>query len=121
MHSIMCSHKSCGIEQRIWLPVRSDGKSEVVPHPWCVRCGMIKNISSDRAKRMGYWINILSSISDHFNITQAQKRLVVKELESYDGFDDVYSMTYSSQQKIFIEVVKKYFNLTEQTIYSFLC
>lgn len=121
MHSTMCSHKSCGNEERIWLPVRTDGKSEVVPHPWCIKCGMIKNISSDRAKGMGYWTNILSTISYHFNITEVQKRLVIKELESYDGFADTYSMTYSAQQRIFINVVKKYFNLTEQTIYSFLC
>ena len=117
----MCSHRSCGTEQKIWLPVRNDGKSEVVPHPWCIKCGMVKNISSDRAKKMGYWINILSYISNRFNITQAQKRLVVKELESYDGFDDTYSMRGSSQQKIFVEVVKKYLNIREETIYSFLC
>jgi len=117
----MCSHRSCGTEQKIWLPVRNDGKSEVVPHPWCIKCGMVKNISSDRAKKMGYWINILSYISNRFNITQAQKRLVVKELESYDGFDDAYSMRGSSQQKIFVEVVKKYLNIREETIYSFLC
>ena len=117
----MCSHKSCGSEEKIWLPVRNDGKSEMAPHPWCVRCGIIKNISCDKAKRKGHWLNILSFISHHFNVAQAQKRLVVKELESYDGFDDVYAMTYSSQQKIFVDAVKKYFRLREETIYYFLC
>ena len=117
----MCSHKSCGSEERLWLPVRNDRKSEIAPHPWCVKCGMVKNLSPDRAQKKGYWINILISISHHFNVTQAQKRLVVKELESHDGFDDAYAMTYSSQQKIFVQTVKKYFRLRKETIYCFLC
>jgi len=73
-----------------------------------------------QVKRMGYWTDVLSRISKQFKITQAQKRLVVKELEAYDGFDDVYSMTLNAQQKIFVNAVKKHFNLMEQTIYSFL-
>ncbi|MEA2055065.1 MAG: hypothetical protein U9O96_08200 [Candidatus Thermoplasmatota archaeon] len=116
----MCLHTSCGSEERVWLPLRNDEKSEVALHPWCTKCGTVKNISSDKAKKMGYWTNILARISQRFNVAQAQKRLAAKELEAYDGFDDVYSLTGSSQQKIFVEVVKKYFNLREKTIYSFL-
>lgn len=116
----MCVHTSCSSENMEWLPLKNDGVSEVVPHPWCIKCGMVKNISFDRAKKMGYWTNILARISRQFKAAQAQKRLVAKELERYDGFDDIYSMTLTSQQQIFVNIVKKYFNLRERTIYSFL-
>ena len=116
----MCTHESCGFENMIWLPLKSDRGSDIAPHPWCTKCGAVKNISPDRAKRLGYWTDILSRMSRQFKVSQAQKRLVVKELEAYDGFGDIYSMTFSAQQKIFVNVVKKYLNLREQTIYSFL-
>jgi len=116
----MCVHVSCSSESMIWLPVRDEKGSDISPHPWCIKCGAVKNISPDKAKKLGYWTDVISRISKQFKVSQAQKRLVVKELEAYDGFDDVYSMTFSAQQKIFVNAVKKYFRLKEQTIYSFL-
>ncbi len=129
---IRCHHDSCGREDRIWLPknaissygigftgnkVKSD---DVSLHHWCVLCGCVKDISDDKPQRMGYWINILSRISKNCKVTQSQKRLVVKELESYEYFDDLYGITGSSQRDVFVKAVKKFCGLCERTINSFV-
>ncbi len=114
---LMHIHQSCGGNERIWLPIEGIG---LAPHPWCVKCGVVKNISPDKAKRLGYWVNIMAEIADNFKITKVQQRLAIKELQSYDGFEDTYAMTFSAQRKIFIQILKKYFNLGETTINSFI-
>ncbi len=97
-------HESCGVTENIWLPYRYDERSRgLKPHPYCIHCGMVKNISSDRAKPMGYYTNMLARMS----ITKVQLRLIVKELERI-CFDDPYSLTRSDQEKVFNQVVQKY-------------
>ncbi len=128
---VNCCHESCGRDDRIWLPkvgkasddarsTGSSGRFDAALHHWCVFCGCIKNISDDRPKKMGYWINILSRIAKDCGVSQSQKRLVVKALESYEDFDDMYGTTGSSQRDVFVKVVKKYCGLCEGTIDSFV-
>jgi hypothetical protein len=126
-----CSHENCGREQRIWLPKKiiiSDNKktassnnySDVSLHHWCILCGCIENISDDRGKNIGYWINILSKIAKEFLITQSQKRLIVNELSNYECFDDLYCITGSAQREGFVKVIKKYSGLSENIINSYI-
>jgi len=82
------------------------------PHSYCIHCGIVRNTSADRAKPMGYYMNILARMP---MITKVQIRLIVKELESRD-FDDAYSMTRSEQEKIFSSVVKKYSKVSKDRI-----
>ena len=97
-------HESCGVTENIWLPYKYEGRSRgLKPHPYCIHCGMVKNISPDRAKPMGYYTNMLARMS----ITKVQMRLIVKELECI-CFDDPYSLTRSDQEKVFNQVVQKY-------------
>ena len=69
-----------------------------------------------RAKRMGYYTNILARLG----IAKVQIRLIAKELERIQDFDDVYSMTRSEQEGLFIDAVKKYSKVREDTIRAFL-
>lgn len=117
-----CVHESCGNPDRVWLPFEMDGLNKGLKlHPYCVRCGIVKNISSDRARRTGYYINALSRLGRRTGgITKVQMRLIVKELEGSDGFEDSYSMTGHTQKDIFIYTVKKYCNLSEHLISSML-
>lgn len=127
---VKCSHESCGREHRIWLPktltwskttrTTSNGRSDVSLHYWCALCGCVQNMSDDRPKKMGYWINILSKMAREYSVTQSQKRLVIKELESNDLFEDMYGTTGSAQKEVFVEAVKKYCRLCESTIDSFV-
>jgi hypothetical protein len=114
-----CKHESCGAAEKVWLPYEFEGRSRgLKPHPYCIHCGVLKNISSssaDRAKPLGYYTNILARLG----ITKVQIRLIVKELERMN-FDDIYSMTRSEQEGLFIRGVKKYSKVPEDTIRAFL-
>ncbi len=99
-----CKHESCGATEKLWLPYEFEGRGRgMKPHSYCVHCGIVRNITSDRAKSMGYYTNKLARMS----ITKVQIRLIIKELESM-GFDDAYFMTWSEQEQIFRSVVQKY-------------
>lgn len=117
-----CVHESCGNADKVWLPSEMHGLNKgLKPHPYCVHCGIVKNISSDRARRIGYYVNTLGRLGRRTGgITKVQMRLIVKELERGDGFEDSYSMTGHTQKDIFINAVKKYCNLSEHLISSML-
>lgn len=126
-----CFHKDCGREQRIWLPETnvssndsrtpsSTGRSDIALHHWCVLCGCIQNISDDRPKKMGYWINILALMAREYSLTQSQKRLVIKALEFNEFFEDMYGTTGSAQQEIFVKTLQNYSKLDKKTIDSFI-
>ncbi|HJH25605.1 MAG TPA: hypothetical protein C5S37_02280 [Methanophagales archaeon] len=111
-----CKHKSCGAAEKVWLPYEVDGRSRgLKPHSYCVHCGVVKTISPDRAKRMGYYTNILPRVG----ITKVQIRLIAKELEKTD-FDDVYFITRSQQETLFVRAVKKYSKVREDRLRTFL-
>jgi hypothetical protein len=124
-----CSHVDCGREHRIWLPetiassdnsrtLSSTGRSDVSLHHWCVLCGCIQNISDDRPKKMGYWINVLSKLAREYHLTSCQRRLIIKTLEYNEFFGDLYGTTGSSQRGVFVKVVQNYSNLDQNTIDS---
>ncbi|HIE31984.1 MAG TPA: hypothetical protein EYP67_06350 [Methanosarcinales archaeon] len=117
-----CVHESCGNGDKVWLPFEIEGLNKgLKPHPYCVRCGIVKNISSDRARNIGYYINVLARMGRRTGcVTNVQMRLIVKELEGIDGFADIYSTTGNAQKNLFMDVVKKYCNLSEHLISSML-
>ncbi len=117
----MCLHRSCGASEKVWLPVEFKSRAiGLKPHPYCLDCGVIKNISPDRPRKLGFYINVISSISRFHRISQAQVRLIVNELLAVEDFEDGYCMTSAAQEKIFIAIVRKYCNLSEGIIRSFL-
>ncbi len=61
---------------------------------------------SRRAKPIGYFMNILS----HLPITKVQIRLIAKAIEKIEGYDAF------AQEQIFLNTVKKYSGLSEQTL-----
>jgi hypothetical protein len=108
-----CEHKICGSTQKVWLPFEPRGQMKgLKPHLYCLKCGFIKNISSDRARPIGYFMNVLS----HLSIAKVQTRMIAKELENIAAFDDVFSISEFTQEQIFIDAVRKYSNLAESTI-----
>ena len=51
----LCHHTTCGYEERVWVPIQGSSRgSDVLPHPWCINCGLVKNISEDRPKKLGF-------------------------------------------------------------------
>ena len=65
-------------------------------------------------------MNILAAISNRFSLTQAQKRLIFKELQSSKEFDDLYGITGTAQKIFFFNAVKKYCPLSSNVIDAFV-
>ncbi len=108
-----CDHKLCGNIQKVWLPYEVRGHMKgLKSHPYCLLCGAVKNISSDRAKPLGYFMNIVSSLP----VTKVQTRLIAKDLEELEDFEDAFSISSFMQEQIFVNIVKKYSSLHEHTI-----
>jgi hypothetical protein len=102
-----CSHHVCGKDNSIWFHT-NDIYSSVEKHLYCTSCGVIQNISDDRPKAVGYWMNKLGSISFELGLTQCQKRLIAKEIEKNDYFHDSFGSFGSSQKELFMRIISSY-------------
>jgi hypothetical protein len=86
--------------------------------PFCKECGVVKNIGSDRARKLGYFATALGRLKSRIDkehdrsvysiakITEAQVRFIIKRLEDIPGFDDPYAMTFRAQQDLFERAVR---------------
>lgn len=118
-----CKHLDCVNSEKIWLPYTIRELSfGLQSHPFCIRCGMVRNITSDRSKSIGYFINVISNLNKHIKTPGAsvRMRLAVKELQQIEDFEDNYSMSKYVQEKTFINIIKKYYKIPERTIIQFL-
>jgi hypothetical protein len=118
-----CDHIECASIEKVWLPYMvREHQMGLRSHPFCIRCGMIKNIGSDKAKGEGYFINVISKIEKYLKIpgSTVRMRLVIKELEKIEDFDDSFSMSKYNQEKVFISTIKKYYQIPDRTIQQFL-
>jgi hypothetical protein len=115
-----CDHKSCGSSEKIWLPYLFRGhECGLKQHPYCVECGAVKNLSSERPREMGYYMNVIADIGHKIKISKVQIRLIAKEMELLE-LDDKYALDRHQQEKLFIEIVKKYIHVPEQAIGALL-
>lgn len=103
-----------------WLPPSSPMVERVpIQHkPYCSKCGIVKNIGSDRARKIGFFATALGRLKGRIEkehdrstysiakVTEAQVRLVIKRLEAIEGFDDPYAMTFHAQLELFEEAVR---------------
>ena len=103
-----CNHERCGREKYIWFPTSHTNHAEILKHPWCKHCGVLENISDDKPKKIGYWINIFAKIRPYLHITQVQSRLVSTELKQNNDFVDFYATTFTSQKNLFVTILAKH-------------
>jgi hypothetical protein len=95
------------------------------PHPYCKECGVVKNVSVDKARKIGYYVNALAEIKRRLDrlgvkVSRAQTRLVLKELEGKKESSDSYFVTGGAQRSIFVKAVRKYLRLSPGYVESFL-
>jgi hypothetical protein len=102
-----CAHHMCGKEESIWIHTK-DSYSSVEKHLYCTSCGVIQNISDDRPKAVGYWMNKLGVIGLELELTQCQKRLIAKEQEENEYFHDNFGSFGSGQKELFIRIISSY-------------
>lgn len=123
MYILKCEHKDCGSKEKVWLEfLVKENPRGLKTHPYCIKCGMVRNVGSDKALSSGYYINALSHMEKHLKIpgSNVRMRLVAKELEKIEDFDDAYSMSKYIQDRTFTNIVKKYYHIPESVIQSYI-
>jgi hypothetical protein len=115
-----CDHKISN--ETVWYP---EIKATFLPVPVCNNCRTLKNISGDRGRGIGFYINILSNMKRHLanediKLSSSQMRLIIKELRKTDGFEDTYWIKGSVQKSIFIKSVQKFTSLSVAFIERFI-
>jgi hypothetical protein len=109
-----CVHEDCGHRERLYSPPQ-DRRITRVPIqriPYCLKCGVLKNVSSDKAKLVGWYTNLLRLVNYNIalsfgKISQAQQRLIISEIDKVQDFEDRYQMTRASQLDMFFVAIHK--------------
>jgi hypothetical protein len=70
-------------------------------------------------REMGYYMNVIADIGHKTKITQVQIRLIAQEMERLE-LDDKYALDRQQQEKLFIEIVKKYLHVPQQAVSALL-
>ncbi|MBM4250284.1 MAG: hypothetical protein FJ149_12880 [Euryarchaeota archaeon] len=109
-----CLHEDCGHRERLYSPPfdRRITRVPVQRFPYCLNCGKLKNVSSDKAKMAGWFTNLLRVVNhnialSHGKITQAQQRLIISDIERVADFEDRYHMTRSAQLDLFFVAIHR--------------
>ena len=115
-------HADCGHHEMLWLPPSS---KEVEQRPlarksFCLKCGLVRNVGSDRARPIGFWTAAVVRIREALErehrrspgaiakLPAAQLRLILREMISTPGFDDPYAMTKTAQVELVLRAIHKY-------------
>lgn len=111
-----CEHQISGSKEKIWLPYYYEGRDRgLKPHPFCTECGLIKNLSSDRPRSIGYFMNVIAELGEHYRIAQVQIRLIVLEMEK-QSMDDRFGIDRQQQEKLFIEITTRILNVPARAV-----
>lgn len=114
-----CDHVSCGNKEKVWMTHYYQGREcGLKPHPYCTECGLVKNLSSEKPRGIGFYINIITSLKEEFKMAKAQIRLMALEMKKYE-IDDAYGMDRHQQEELFIKIVQKYAKVPDWTLRRF--
>jgi hypothetical protein len=115
-----CAHRSCGTKEKVWLPYVYEGRDRgLKPHPYCAECGLVKNLSSERPRQIGYFMNLIAQLGQNYKIAKVQIRLMVLEMQR-QNIEDSYGMDRQQQEKLFLDLAKKHLNIPERVVAELL-
>jgi len=115
-----CEHKISGSREKIWLPYYFEGRERgLKPHPYCIECGLIKNLSSEKPHSIGYFMNIIADLGIRHKIAQIQTRLIALEMERL-ALDDKFGMDRMQQEDLFVEITTRILNIPAREVYEHL-
>ena len=112
-------HEPCHPLDKIWLPTYADENTQNAKHDWCLNTGIIRNQSGEEARPRGFWVAALRKLQRRLakeadkthmtgQLTDAQERIILHELDALEGFYDRWWRTESSQVHKFVQVVQKW-------------
>jgi hypothetical protein len=112
IEEMICDHKSYG--EVAWLTFQYKGRDRgLKAHPCCAKCGLVKNVSSDRPRPIGHYLNILGCLAKTHSVSRVQIRLISLELSC---LEDLYGFDRHQQEKVFKEIILKYAKIPERMI-----
>jgi hypothetical protein len=115
-----CEHQISGSKEKIWMPYYYEGRDRgLKPHPYCTECGLIKNLSSERPRGIGYFMNVIAELGEHYRIAQVQTRLIALEMEK-QSMDDSFGIDRQQQEKLFIELTTRILNVPARAVSELL-
>lgn len=115
-----CQHESCGSGEKVWLPYYFRGRERgLKPHPYCILCGEVKNLSIEKPRELGYYMNILASLGKRYKIAKVQIRLIALDMER-EELTDAYGLDRYQQEKLFVDIVTKNLNIPERVVLALL-
>jgi len=125
----VCVHEESHKDEAIWVKpdIKEHIHSPTQKRSYCKKCGKIKYLGSARAKKMGFYVNLLKEIQrkgdvlhrrgiTKHKLTQVQIRLILKELREDEFFLDNFCNHRYSQWDKFRETLKKYCPLPDEAI-----
>lgn len=115
-----CEHNLSGSREKIWLPYYFEGRERgLKPHPYCTECGLIKNLSSERLRSIGFFMNLIADLGQRHKIAKTQVRLIALEMERL-RLDDNFGMDRQQQEDLFVDIVVKILNLPPRAVLELL-
>ena len=115
-----CEHKISGSREKIWLPYYFEGRERgLKPHPYCIECGLIKNLSSDKPRSLGYFMILIAELGERYRIAKIQTRLITLEMEKL-ALDDRFGMDRQQQEELFVEITIRILNVPERAVSELL-
>lgn len=105
-----------------WLPAGDTGAT--VAHPYCVDCGSIKSVGTERALDMGGLMNLLGRLrvvleARGHRVTQVQRRLIGQRLTALEA-DDKFAQSRSRQYDLVAGCVSAVVGIPEHVVHSYL-
>ena len=115
-----CEHNLSGSREKIWLPYYFEGRERgLKPHPYCTECGLIKNLSSERLRSIGFFMNLIADLGQRHKIAKTQVRLIALEMERL-RLDDNFGMDRQQQEDLFVDIAVKILNVPPRAVLELL-
>lgn len=115
-----CEHKLSGSKEKIWLPYYFEGRERgLKPHPYCTECGLIKNLSSERPRSLGFFMNLIADLGQRHKIAKTQVRLIALEMERL-ALEDNFGMDRQQQEELFVDIAVKILNVPPRAVSELL-
>ena len=94
-----CEHKISGSREKIWLPYYFEGRERgLKPHPYCIECGLIKNLSSDKPRSLGYFMNLIAELGRRHKVAKIQ--IIVINTTNLTYHIGIEGSTFSQQKDL---------------------
>ena len=115
-----CEHKISGSREKIWLTYYFEGRERgLKPHPYCIECGLVKNLSSEKPRSIGYFMNLIAELGIRQKVAKIQTRLIALEMERL-ALDDKFGMDRKQQEDLFVEITTRILNVPARAVYELI-